>query len=277
MNGSGRTYEEGSAAGRPAALPQLPEAWLGAAVAVVLPTYNEASTIGPMLRSLAGLPLRNLSVIVVDDNSPDGTAKIAEDVGGQVARSGFETTVLCRSGKQGLGTAYVAGMTEALGRGVDLVVQMDSDGSHPTDYIVQMLGVLLSTDAGVVIGSRYVPGGSTAEDWSLYRKLLSAWANHYVNLILGLRIRDTTAGYKLWRREVLERIDLDRLRSQGYSFQVEMNYLCTRLGYKVIEVPIHFPDRSAGSSKMDLGVKVESAWVPISLRWRHRTSGPSRT
>jgi len=132
---------------------------------------------------------------------------------------------------------------------------------------------MLSTDAGVVIGSRYVAGGSLAEEWKLHRRLLSGWANFYVNAILGLGVRDATAGYKMWRREVLEKIGLDNVSSSGYSFQVEMNYLCRNAGYKLIEIPIHFEERLSGTSKMSMRVKLESARMPFVLRARGRRKG----
>ncbi len=246
----------------------LPAPWSDAAVTVVIPTYNEASNVDAILGRLLQLPLPELRVIVVDDSSPDGTAEAVERFGDRVAkdRPGF-VRVLRRTVKDGLGRAYAAGMALAIDDGADHVVQMDADLSHPPEYIPQMLGVLLASDAGVVIGSRYVPGGSLADDWKLHRRLLSGWANFYVNAILGLGVRDATAGFKLWRREVLAAVDLDNLHSAGYSFQVEMNYLCRQAGHKIIEIPIHFEERQAGASKMSLRVKLESAKVPFVLRF----------
>lgn len=171
-------------------------------------------------------------------------------------------------GKAGLGTAYIAGMRQALANGADYV-QMDADFSHSPLYIPQMLGVMLATDTDVVIGSRYVPGGSLDEGWGWWRRLLSWWANLYSRMILGLRIRDMT-GFKLWKREALVHIGLDTIRSNGYTFQVEMAYLCEKLGYRLVEIPIHFEDRHMGQSKMDVPVKLESAWRTWQIRWRHR-------
>jgi dolichol-phosphate mannosyltransferase len=161
-------------------------------------------------------------------------------------------------------------MTRALDAGAQYVVQMDADLSHPPEYIPQMLGTLLSSRADVVIGSRYVPGGSLAREWGLDRRLLSGWANFYVESVLRLRIRDVTAGFKLWTRQALLDVDLDRIHSNGYSFQVEMNYLATQGGHKIVEIPIHFEERHLGTSKMTLAVKLESAKMPFQLRWRHR-------
>jgi len=245
---------------------ELPAPWRDAAVTVVLPTYNESANLPALVEALLALPLPNLSILVVDDNSPDGTGKVADELSATHGR----ITVAHRSRKEGLGRAYVDGMTRALDAGAEYVVQMDADLSHPPEFVPQMLGTLLSTRAGVVIGSRYVPGGSLASEWGVDRRLLSGWANFYVETLLRMRIRDVTAGYKLWARETLLDIGLHRIHSNGYSFQVEMNFLAVRRGHKVVEIPIHFEERQLGSSKMTLGVKLESVKVPFQLRWRHR-------
>lgn len=248
--------------------PELPESWAASRVTVVVPTYNEADNILEALRRLADLPLTSLRVIVVDDGSPDGTADMAEQFGKEMAGTRPDMVkVLRRTSKDGLGKAYVAGMQVALADGADYIVQMDADLSHKPEYIPQMLGALRSTCAGVAIGSRYVAGGSLAEEWGFLRRLLSGWANFYVNTILGLRIRDVTAGFKLWHRPVLESLHLESLRSAGYSFQVEMNYRARTGGWKVVEVPIHFEERNAGASKMSLKVQLESARLPFALRF----------
>jgi dolichol-phosphate mannosyltransferase len=147
---------------------------------------------------------------------------------------------------------------------------MDADFSHSPRYLPQMLGVLLATEADVVIGSRYVPGGSLDAGWEWSRRLLSWWANLYSRAILGLRIRDMTAGFKMWRRAALQDIGLPTIRSNGYSFQVEMAYLCERLGFRLVEIPIHFEDRRIGQSKLDVPVKLESAWRTWQIRWQYR-------
>lgn len=255
----------------PAQTVELPSPWAESSVTVVVPTYNEASNVDAILGRLLRLPLPNLRVIVVDDSSPDGTADAVERFGASVREErGDFVKVLRRTVKDGLGRAYAAGMTLALSDGADFIVQMDADLSHQPEYIPQMLGVMLSANASVVIGSRYVPGGSLATEWKLHRRMLSGWANFYVNSILGLGVRDATAGFKLWRREPLEKIGLDRLHSAGYSFQVEMNYLCRLAGYTVVEIPIHFEERHDGESKMSLKVKLESAKVPFQLRFSKR-------
>jgi dolichol-phosphate mannosyltransferase len=246
---------------------ELPPEWSCSKLAVVIPTYNEAGTLPVLVKHLFALPLPGLAVIVVDDNSPDGTGAIADELAAAENRPGQDRlVVLHRPGKAGIGRAHVAGMTAALERGFDYVVQMDADLSHPPEAIPGMLGTLLSLDAGVVIGSRYVNGGSLSSDWGRNRRFLSAFANFYVNAILKLRIRDATAGFKVWRAEVLAQIGLDGLCSDGYSFQVEMNYRCANLGYSAVEVPIHFDERLAGASKMGLAVKWESMWMPFALR-----------
>jgi dolichol-phosphate mannosyltransferase len=244
----------------------LPEPWRSAAVTVVLPTFNEAPNLPVVVAALLELPLTGLRILVADDNSPDGTGQIAEELAARYGRD--RISVLHRPGKQGLGRAYVDGMTQAMLAGAQFVVQMDSDLSHAPGYLPQLLGVLLSTDADAVIGSRYVAGASVASDWPWHRRALSALANTYVRAFLRLRIRDVTAGFKLWRSTALQAIDIASIQSNGYSFQVEMNYRAAQHGLKILEVPIHFAERSAGESKMSLRVQLESALVPVLLRYR---------
>lgn len=249
----------------------FPQEWRNTPVTVVIPTYNEADNVAAISRAVLGLNLPGLRLLVVDDNSPDGTGQIADGVAAEFNRNGSpHMGVLHRTGKGGLGTAYVAGMTQAIADGAEFVVQMDADFSHSPDYIPAMLGVILSTGADVIIGSRYVPGGSLDEGWGWWRRFLSWWANLYSRSLLGIRVRDMTAGFKLWRTAALQEIGLASIRSNGYIFQVEMAYLCERLGFRIIEVPIHFEDRRIGQSKMDIPVKLESAWRVWELAWRHR-------
>jgi dolichol-phosphate mannosyltransferase len=174
--------------------------------------------------------------------------------------------VVHRQGKEGLGRAYIDGMSRAIAAGAEFVVQMDSDLSHGPEYLPGMLGTLLSADADVVIGSRYVVGASVGAEWPWYRKMLSSFANTYVRTLLRLGIRDVTAGYKMWRASALEAISLSSVQSNGYSFQVEMNYRAIRQGLKIVELPIHFSDRAEGESKMTLKVQLESALMPFKLR-----------
>lgn len=247
---------------------ELPEPWRSSAVTVVLPTYNEAANLPVIAAELLALPLPGLRILVADDNSPDGTGAIADELAGQHGPD--RVTAVHRPGKQGLGRAYVDGMTRAMAAGAEFVVQMDSDLSHAPAYLPQLLGTLLSADADVVIGSRYVAGASVATEWSWRRKALSGFANAYVRALLRLGIRDVTAGFKIWRASALETIDVASIRSNGYSFQVEMNHRAVRAGLKIVELPIHFADRREGESKMSVRVQLESALMPFQLRQRVR-------
>lgn len=249
--------------------------WDNCRITVVIPTYNEADNLPAMAEALLRLGLPNLQLLIVDDNSPDGTGAVADELAARLnvgPGSGQRPRLLVmhRQGKGGLGTAYVAGMSRAIADGADYIVQMDADFSHSPRYLPQMLGVLLATEADVVIGSRYVPGGSLDAGWEWSRRLLSWWANLYSRAILGLRIRDMTAGFKMWRRAALQTIGLENIRSNGYSFQVEMAYLCEKLGFRLVEIPIHFEDRRIGQSKLDVPVKLESAWRTWEIRWQYR-------
>lgn len=235
-------------------------------VIIVIPTYNEANNLPAMAEAIFGLPLDDLHLIIVDDNSPDGTGKIADDL---AAAHPEHMTVMHRAGKLGLGTAYASGFQVALAQGADVVVQMDADFSHSPEYIPQMVANLQNYD--VVIGSRYVEGGGTDERWSWWRYLLSWWANQvYTRLILGVKVQDATAGFKAFRRRVLEAIDFTQVVSNGYVFQVEVAYLCQKLGFNMQEIPIYFEDRRIGRSKMDVPVKIEAVWRVWQIRWRYR-------
>lgn len=233
---------------------------------VVIPTYNEAENIPKLVGELFALGIPDLSILIVDDNSPDGTGEIAEEI---ASRHPDLVHVIRRPAKMGLGTAYVTGFRYALERGARYIIQMDADFSHSPSYIPIMLDKIQDYD--VVIGSRYVPGGKVDERWGLNRVLLSWWANVvYVPLILGLRIKDSTSGFRCYRREVLEAIGLARVRSNGYVFQVEMAYLCDKLGFRIAEIPIYFEDRRIGKSKMDFPVKLEAALRVWEIKWRYR-------
>jgi dolichol-phosphate mannosyltransferase len=235
-------------------------------IMVVIPTYNEADNLPTMVGELLALDHPGLEILVVDDNSPDGTGKIAEEL---VKRYPSRIHVMHRSGKLGLGTAYVTGFTYALEHSADLIIQMDADFSHSPSYIPELVEAAKEFD--VVVGSRYVSGGSLDERWSWWRYLLSWWANSvYTRLILGVKVKDATAGFKCWRRATLEGIGLERVRSNGYVFQVEMAYLTEKLGYRFLELPIYFEDRRIGRSKMTGPVKIEAALRTWQIRWRHR-------
>lgn len=250
----------------PSVAKRLPDEWAQSRVAVVVPTYNEADNLPILAERILGLPLPNLRLIVVDDNSPDGTGEVADTIAkGHSAR----VTVLHRKMKDGLGRAHLAGMRASIDGGAEYVVQMDGDLSHQPEAIPGLLGTALATDAGLVIGSRYVIGGSMSDQWGTHRKLLSRGGSAYVNLVLGLGIRDATGGFKLWRRDVLDSIGLADVVSGGFSFQIEMNYRCKRLGYTIVEIPIHFEERYSGSSKISLGIQLEA----LALPWRLRLGG----
>lgn len=242
----------------------LPEPWRSAEMAVVLPTYQEAGNLPKIIQVLMELPLPGLRVLVVDDNSPDGTGALAEGLADHYGRN--RVGVVHRSGKEGLGRAYLDGMTRAIANGAVFVAQMDADLSHGPEYLPGMLGTLLAAEADLVIGSRYVVGASTSSDWPWHRKALSAFANAYVRVLLRLGIRDVTAGYKVWRSTALQTIGLENVQSNGYSFQVEMNYRARLRDLKVVELPIHFAEREVGESKMTFKVQLESAVMPFRLR-----------
>lgn len=231
-------------------------------VTVVVPTYNERENLPVAVERLTALQVSDLHILVVDDNSPDGTGELADKLAAEYPQS---LGVLHRTEKDGLGRAYIAGITRALDEGADVVIQMDADLSHPAEVIPAMLDKLETSGAGVVLGSRYVPGGSTASEWKWYRKALSAWANFYVNAILHLGVKDSTAGFKAWKADTLRAIDVAAIHSNGYSFQVEMNYRTIRKGISIAEVPIRFEERTKGASKMSLGVQLESAAMPWKL------------
>ncbi|MDY7041278.1 MAG: polyprenol monophosphomannose synthase [Chloroflexota bacterium] len=233
---------------------------------VVIPTYNEADNLGPIVGDLFALGVDDLEILVVDDNSPDGTGQVADNL---AQRYPGRVHVLHREGKLGLGTAYVQGFQFAMDLHADYVVQMDADFSHSPSYIPKFLELIQDYD--VVIGSRYVQGGRLDEKWSFGRYLLSWWANSvWTRLILGVKVKDATAGFKCWRRETLEGIGLERIHSNGYVFQVEMAHLTERLGYRPVEIPIYFEDRRIGKSKMSMSVKIEAAWRTAEVRWQHR-------
>jgi dolichol-phosphate mannosyltransferase len=243
-------------------------------IVVVVPTYNERDNLPTLVRALEDLRRENtefagLSLLVVDDASPDGTGGIAEEL---AAASDGTVQVLHRTGVRGLGVAYKDGFTRALDMGADVIVQMDADLSHPVSAIPAMVAALGRRDIGLVIGSRYVPGGATAAEWPLSRRLLSRWANVYVNAILGLGVRDATAGFKAWRASTLGAIEFASTASSGYAFQVEMNFRAIRRGLRIAEVPIVFSERTEGASKMNLRVQLESAAIPWRLRFQQGDS-----
>jgi dolichol-phosphate mannosyltransferase len=227
---------------------------------LILPTYNEATNLGPMvhaalpqLASAEGSP----TILVVDDASPDGTGQIAD----QLAEEHEEVRVLHRPRKDGLGRAYLAGFATALEGGADLVVQMDCDFSHDPADLPRLIGAAGSAD--IVLGSRYVTGGGV-ENWALRRRILSRGGCAYARLILGVPVRDLTGGFKCWNRAALEALDLDGVDSHGYGFQIEMSYRAINAGLTITEIPIVFRERREGHSKMNTGITLEAVWkVPL--------------
>jgi dolichol-phosphate mannosyltransferase len=225
---------------------------------VILPTYNEHENLPRLVPAILAVD-PGLDVLVVDDNSPDGTGEQAEEIASGEAR----VRVLHRPGKLGLGSAYVEGFRYALRHGYDLVIEMDADFSHRPEDLPSLL--LAAESADVVVGSRRVPGGRTV-GWSWVRTLISDGGSRYARILLGLPIRDCTGGFKCFRRSALTRLDLDDLRSNGYAFQVEVNHACHKAGLSFAEVPITFPDRVAGRSKMSLSIALEAAVMVLGLR-----------
>jgi dolichol-phosphate mannosyltransferase len=233
---------------------------------VVIPTYNEAENLPALIAELRALAVPDLAVLIVDDNSPDGTGRVADALAERLPGT---VTVRHRAAKEGLGRAYLDGFSQALALGADFVFQMDADFSHPLAAIPIMLDAIKDFD--VVVGSRYVSGGQLDEHWSWWRRFLSWWANEvWSRKLLGLKTRDITAGFKCWRRATLLGIGLERVVSNGYAFQVEMAYLTERLDYRVKEIPIYFEDRRIGKSKMSVPVKLQGAVDVIRIWFRHR-------
>jgi dolichol-phosphate mannosyltransferase len=228
---------------------------------LVLPTYNEAANIEAIVEAVLEKLPQPGHVLVVDDNSPDGTG----DIAARLADVDDRVELLRRPRKEGLGPAYVAGFRCALAGGAGLVVEMDADFSHDPAYLPRLLEAVEKAD--VVIGSRYVAGGGV-EDWSVLRQAISRGGSAYARLALGLDVRDLTGGFKCFRREVLEAIDLDSVTARGYAFQVELTYRAIQLGFRVVEVPIVFRDRRAGSSKMGGAIVAEAIWRVPMLRFR---------
>lgn len=227
-------------------------------VLVVIPTYDEAENLPGLLDAVLLLPI-GADVLIVDDDSPDGTGRIAARWG---EKSGGRVDVLARSGKLGLGSAYREGFGRGLERGYRVLVQMDADFSHRPEDVPRLVSALDRAD--LVIGSRYVKGGGTF-DWSLARRLVSRGGSLYARLLLGLPVNDATGGFKAWRRETLTALDLGRVRSNGYCFQVEMTWRAFRAGARIREVPIRFPDRRVGQSKMSRAIFLEAIWRTAAL------------
>lgn len=232
---------------------------------IVIPTYNERENVPPLLEQVFALDVPELHVLFVDDGSPDGTGQLVEDL---KATYPGRLDILHRQGKLGLGTAYIQGFQKAIADGAQVIGQMDADFSHPIQKIPEMLAALQEVD--IAIGSRYIPGGSLDEDWPFWRKGLSKFGNFYARTILNLPIRDVTGGFRFWKRAALQSLPLERVRSNGYVFQVEMAFIAHRLGLQFREVPIYFADRRWGTSKMSLRIQIEAAYRVWLLRGLYR-------
>lgn len=231
---------------------------------IVMPTYNEKENIEKIIREIVVLD-SGVSILIVDDGSPDGTGDIADRLSRELDGRVF---VEHREGKQGLGTAYKHGFRVAIDKmGADCVFEMDADFSHNPRYIPDFLGAIEKHD--VIIGSRYVRGGGT-ENWGMMRKLISRGGSLYARVFTGLKVKDSTAGFRCYRKNVLESIDFSRISASGYGFQVEMAYLCTLLGFDIFELPIIFVDRAAGTSKMNESIVLEAMRLVAGLKKKYR-------
>ncbi len=229
---------------------------------VIIPTYNEKENIEEIIRKVFSLAV-TFDILVVEDGSPDGTARIVEELMNEFPK---RLHILNRKGKKGLGTAYIDGFKWALNHHYDFIFEMDADFSHNPDDLVRLYDAVVR-GADVAIGSRYITGVNVV-NWPMSRVLMSYYASAYVRLVTGMEIRDTTAGFVCWRRTVLESIDLDRIKFVGYAFQIEMKYTALKLGFKVEEVPIIFTDRTKGESKMNKTIFKEAILGVIDLRKR---------
>ena len=225
---------------------------------VVTPTYNEKENLPILAERIFALKIPNLHLMVVDDNAPDGTGKVADEL-----RTKYPVTVIHREKKSGLGKAYVQGF-QSLPSEAEIVIQMDADLSHDPAVIPKMLEKI--HDCDLVLGSRYIPGGKI-ENWDFGRQLISKFGNLYARLVLGLPYRDLTGGFKCWRKDFLKKMNLEKLSSVGYNFQIETTYSAHKLGAKICEVPITFTERKSGSSKFNLGIILESFWRVLLLRF----------
>jgi dolichol-phosphate mannosyltransferase len=231
-------------------------------VAIVVPTYNEAETLPMLIEKVRDQRIEGLGFVVVDDGSPDGTGDIADAIADEFPGVFI---VIHREGKQGLGTAYMAGFNAALDAGAERIVEMDADLSHPPNVLNGLIDELDNAD--VAVASRYVAGGGVDPDWSWGRRQISYWGNVGIRTILGLKVKDATAGFKGFKRKTLETIDIDRMRLTGFGFQAEVAYRCQKAGMRVVEHPYTFMERTAGKSKMSFGIVVEAflqlSWLRI--------------
>ncbi len=230
---------------------------------VIIPTYNEKENIRNIINAVLALSKHEFDVLIVDDNSPDGTGAIVDSM---IAERPERIHILKRAGKQGLGTAYIAGFKWALEQGYENIIEMDADFSHPVDKLPVLQAACATGGADVSVGSRYITGVNVV-NWPMGRMLMSYFASAYVRLITGMKVRDATAGYVCYRREVLLSIDLDAIEFKGYAFQIEMKFTAHCMGFKIKEVPIVFVNRVYGESKMNSSIFFEALFGVIKLRW----------
>jgi dolichol-phosphate mannosyltransferase len=235
---------------------------------IIIPTYNEIENLRPLLEAIFSYAPET-DVLIVDDNSPDGTGKLAD----QIHEEDQRVNVLHRAGKLGLGTAYIAGFKYAIEHNYDAAFEMDADFSHDPRYLPDFLRAIEHAD--LVIGSRYIAGGGTP-NWSIGRRIISGGANIFAPFVLGIPVHDCTAGYRCYRREVLESIDLDAVQSQGYAFQVEMAYRVMKQGFKIVEIPIIFMDRRVGKSKMSRKIFIEALLYVLRTRFDRQSDATLR-
>ena len=229
---------------------------------IIIPTYKEKENIEGIIRAISELPVV-FDLLIIDDNSPDGTANIVKKL-----QTKFNNLYLIeRPGKLGLGTAYIAGFKWALARGYSYIYEMDADFSHDPKDLMKLLNACHEEGADLAIGSRYISGVNVV-NWPLYRVLLSYFASIYVRMITGMKIMDTTAGFKCYKKEVLENVKTDKIKSIGYGFQIEMKFIAWKLGYKIVEVPIIFTERKEGASKMSGGIFNEALWGVLGMKIR---------
>ena len=230
---------------------------------VIIPTYNEKENIQAIIQTVLNLVEHQFDVLIVDDNSPDGTAAIVESM---INENPERINILKRAGKMGLGTAYIAGFKWALDHGYEYIIEMDADFSHPVEKLPELQATCATGGADVAVGSRYISGVNVV-NWPMGRMLMSYYASAYVRLITGMEVRDATAGYVCYRREVLQSINLDAIEFKGYAFQIEMKFTAYRMGFIIKEVPIVFINRVLGTSKMNSSIFFEALWGVIKLRW----------
>ncbi len=236
---------------------------------VIIPTYNEKENIEKIIRAIKGQEV-DFHILVIDDGSPDGTANIVKSLQNEFADSLF---IIERAGKQGLGTAYITGFKWAVEHKYDYIFEMDADFSHPPMDLVRLYKACHEDGADLAIGSRYCNGISVV-NWPIGRVIMSYYASTYVRTMLGMKVYDTTAGFKCYRRKVLETIDFSRIKMKGYGFQIEMKYNTYKLGFKIVEVPIIFADRTEGTSKMSSSIFGEAFWGVLKLRFRKIKPAP---